>query len=62
MLKLTNKGFVLADSIIGLIIIVGIVLIPLLKKYLIIIIFLLLYDVLIYLFGNKFLNYLTFML
>ena len=37
-------------------------LIPLLKKYLIIIIFLLLYDVLIYLFGNKFLNYLTFML
>lgn len=35
---------------------------PLIKKYIIILIILFIYDLLIYLFGNMFLNYLTFML
>lgn len=37
-------------------------LIPLLKKYLVITIILIIYDIFIYVFGNMFLNYLTFML
>ena len=35
---------------------------PLIKKYIIILVILFIYDLLIYLFGNMFLNYLTFML
>ena len=36
--------------------------IPLIKKYLVLLIIISIYGILLYLFGNKFLNYLTFML
>lgn len=38
------------------------IMLPLLKKYSLIILILFIYDILIYFFGNMFLNYLTFML